>query len=193
MKKNKSLNIFYFNLFLVFIIPIIFYVFSNYGVDSMLKNVYGYKAYDKERATAHIFSKTPIVTDSIVRKFLKKATVNTLSFEINDLEGQEKSARVFFSKVGWASFWESYKITQDNLINIDDIIRITAVINQDPLLMGYKEYRGVKYWKFYLDGNYQAIGKGGTENKTFKAILEVSQTSSSENIKGIAIDRMDIR
>lgn len=193
MQKNNLKKMLYLNFIILGTFPLIMYFFSGLGLNSMLEDVYGYKDDTMSSAVAHRFSQYPIITDEVIRGFVKKAVVNSISFEINDLKGQEESAKSYFSSIGWKSFWGSYKTNQESLIKNDGVIRIIAVINQDPLIIGFREARGKKYWKFYLDGNYQSIGKGGSVNNPFKAILELSQTSSSENIRGIAIDRMDIR
>lgn len=193
MQKIKIKHLLLINFLVLLLTPFVMFFFANYGVDSMLKNIYGYKESIESRTVPHRFSKSPIITDEVIRDFIKKAIVNTLSFEANKLAEQESTARPFFSDSGWASFWGEYKITQNNLINNEDMIRMTAVVNQSPLILGFRSFGEKKYWRFYLDGNYQAVGKGGEENRPFTAILELSQTASHENIKGIAIDRMDIR
>lgn len=193
MTKIKSKHLLLINFISLLVIPIFLIIFSGTGVDSMLRNVYGYQSNENMSAVPHRFSNSPVITDEVIRGFVKKGVISALSFERNNLEQQEKNAKKYFSTLGWESFWTSYKPVQDELILNQDVIRLTAVINDLPIILGFRSFGGQKFWRFHLSGNYQAIGEGGTDNLPFTAILELSQTASHENIRGIAIDRMEIR
>jgi hypothetical protein len=192
--NNKEQNMFYVTLATVLVLPILLYVLTSFGLDKMTPKTYNYKdhntgSFEKKKITLY-----PITTDEIVRDFVVKAAVSSLSFEIGaELKNQEKNAQHYFSDKGWSSYWPTYKQTRDLLIVEQDLISVTAIVTETPLLMGVRSFAGVKSWKFYVEGIYQAIGRGGIENNNYIAVVILSQKNSAENISGMAIDSFELR
>lgn len=188
-------KIYYLNLLILLLFLILSTLIINFSVKNSEQVNYNAVIQENEihlKSETKKLSENSVTTDSVVSNFVKAAVIESLSFEITKINEQLSVAKKFYTDNGWLSYNATINETLKNLIQ-EDMITMSTIVEKDPILMNTKNFAGISFWKFYTKATIRFVGKGGTTNQEYNVIIILSQKKDGKNIRGLAIDRFEIK